>query len=221
MQTHHSTFTLAHHLLHRIDFQPATFTDGDLLWLPHHAELAHCGKKRRIEHLAGRIAAAYALQPWGIKTVPAVGNQRQPLWPEGLYGSISHSGSCAIAIVSREPSGIDIEQIFSPQLAAEVATQIASPTEIFRLQTSGLPFAVALTLAFSAKESVYKAFSSQAAPCPGFAAAEMIAIDEKALTLRLTDAFSPALAGEEIEVAYTLERETVVTCTASRMKYVR
>ncbi|MFC3189850.1 enterobactin synthase subunit EntD [Pseudocitrobacter faecalis] len=215
MQTYHSTFTLAHHLLHRIEFLPETFSDGDLLWLPHHADLAHFGKKRRIEHLAGRIAAAYALQPFGLKAIPGIGEQRQPLWPEGIFGSISHSGKRAIAAVSRKPVGIDIEHIFSSQLAAEVATQIASPAEIFRLQTSGLPFAIALTLAFSAKESVYKAFSSQAEPCPGFAAAEMTAIDENALCLRLAPAFSARLAGKEISVAYEVEGDEVVTCTVT------
>lgn len=215
MQTNHSTFTLAHHLLHRIDFQPETFSDGDLLWLPHHSDLAHFGKKRRTEHLAGRIAAAYALRPFGLKAIPGMGEQHQPLWPEGIFGSISHSRKRAIAAVSRMPVGIDIEQIFSSQLAAEVATQIASPVEIFRLQTSGLPFSIALTLAFSAKESVYKAFSSQAEPCPGFAAAEMTAINENALCLRLTQAFSTQLAGKEINVAYEVKGNEVVTCTAT------
>lgn len=213
MQTVHTTFPLAHHLLHRIDFHPATFSDGDLLWLPHRSALADAGKKRRSEHLAGRIAAVHALQPWGVKAVPAIGDNRQPVWPPNLYGSISHSRTAAVAVVSPQPVGVDIEQIFSPTLAGEVATQIASPVEIFRLQTSGLPFAIALTLAFSAKESVYKAFSSQAWPFPGFAAAEVISIGENMLRLRLTDAFSSALAGETIEVAYRLEGDEVVTCT--------
>ncbi|MEO3989598.1 enterobactin synthase subunit EntD [Pseudocitrobacter cyperus] len=213
MQTKHSTFTLASHLLHRIDFQPETFSDGDLLWLPHHGELQHTGKKRRTEHLAGRIAAIHALLPWGEKTVPGIGEMRQPLWPEGLFGSISHCEKSAIAVVSSEPVGADIEKIFSPQLAAEVATQIASPAEIFRLQTSGLPFAIALTLAFSAKESVFKAFSFQASPCPGFTAAEVISINEDGLCLQLKEAFSLSLAEEKITVAYRVEGDKLVTCT--------
>lgn len=215
MLTHHTTLSLAHHTLHRIDFQPDTFTDSDLLWLPHHPQLANAGKKRRSEHLAGRIAAVYALTPWGEKSVPGIGEQRQPLWPGDIYGSISHCENSALAVVARQPVGVDIEHIFSPQLAAEVATQIASPAEIFRLQTSGLPFALALTLAFSAKESVYKAFSSQAAPHPGFAAAEMLAISDNTLCLRLTEAFSAQLAGKKISIAYQVEGDEVVTCTVN------
>ncbi|MGX5148439.1 enterobactin synthase subunit EntD, partial [Enterobacter hormaechei] len=61
MHTTHSTFSLAGHTLHRITFDPATFTDADLLWLPHHAQLADAGRKRKADHLAGRIAAAHAL----------------------------------------------------------------------------------------------------------------------------------------------------------------
>ena len=34
MHTTHSTFSLAGHTLHRITFDPTTFTDADLLWLP-------------------------------------------------------------------------------------------------------------------------------------------------------------------------------------------
>lgn len=70
MHTTHSTFSLAGHTLHRITFDPTTFTDADLLWLPHHAQLANAGRKRKADHLAGRIAAAHALPD---HTVPAIG----------------------------------------------------------------------------------------------------------------------------------------------------
>ncbi|ASG63896.1 hypothetical protein CEW81_17980 [Kluyvera genomosp. 3] len=161
MKTHHSTL----HTLQRIDFDPDSFTPGDLLWLPHHAKLARSGKKRQTEHLAGRIAAVHALRAFGEKSVPGIGKNRQPIWPEGLYGSISHCGNTAIAIVARTPVGIDIEAVFSPQLADELASLIASEEELAVLRHSTLPFPLALTLAFSAKESLYKAFSSQ---CPNF-----------------------------------------------------
>lgn len=215
MQTIYTTLSFAGHHLHRIAFQPETFTDGDLLWLPHHDELAHAGKKRRTEHLAGRMAAAHALHYQGEKAIPGIGPQRQPLWPQGMFGSISHCANQALAVVSRQPVGVDIETLFSPQLAAEVATHIASPTEIFRLQTSGLPFAVALTLAFSAKESVYKAFSHQANPFPGFPAATVLALHEGTIRVQLTAAFSPALAGREVTLAWQINGEEALTLTVN------
>ncbi|MGC0103693.1 enterobactin synthase subunit EntD, partial [Enterobacter asburiae] len=61
MHTTHTTFILAGHPVHHVTFDPNTFTDADLLWLPHHAELSNAGRKRKAEHLAGRIAAAHAL----------------------------------------------------------------------------------------------------------------------------------------------------------------
>ena len=81
MQTTHSTFLFAGHRLHQIDFDPATFAPHDILWLPHHQQLENCGRKRQMEHLAGRIAAACALKAVGVKGVPGTGDQRQPLWP--------------------------------------------------------------------------------------------------------------------------------------------
>jgi len=52
MQVNHSTFLLAGLTVHHVSFDPATFTDADLLWLPHHAELSHAGRKRKADHLA-------------------------------------------------------------------------------------------------------------------------------------------------------------------------
>ena len=182
MKTHHSTL----HTIQRIDFDPDSFTPGDLLWLPHHAELARTGKKRQTEHLAGRIAAVHALRAFGEKSVPGIGKNRQPIWPEGLYGSISHCGNTAIAIVARTPVGIDIEAVFSPQLADELASHIASEEELAVLRASELAFPLALTLAFSAKESLYKAFSSQHPELQGFHDAVTVSLNAETLAVELS-----------------------------------
>lgn len=112
MRTTHTSLPFADHALHFVEFDPASCHDHDLLWLPHHAQLLSSGRKRKAEHLAGRIAAVHALREFGLKTVPGIGTQRQPVWPQGLHlGSISHSASTALAVVSRQPVGIDIEAI--------------------------------------------------------------------------------------------------------------
>lgn len=202
MQTHHSTL----HAIQRIDFEPNTFTPGDLLWLPHHAELAHTGKKRQTEHLAGRIAAVHALRAFGEKSVPGIGKNRQPIWPDGLYGSISHCGNTAIAIVARTPVGIDIEAIFSPQLADELASHIASEEELAVLRASALPFPLALTLAFSAKESLYKAFSSQHPELQGFHDAATVSLNAETLTVQL-----PALSLIASLRWYSIDAQRIIT----------
>jgi len=61
MKTTHTSLPFAGHTLHFVEFDPASFREQDLLWLPHYAQLQHAGRKRKTEHLAGRIAAIYAL----------------------------------------------------------------------------------------------------------------------------------------------------------------
>lgn len=65
MLTTHTPLTFADHTLHIVEFDPASFHEQDLLWLPHHAQLLSSGRKRKAEHLAGRIAAVHALREYG------------------------------------------------------------------------------------------------------------------------------------------------------------
>ena len=181
MLTHHSTF----HAIQRIDFQPETFVPQDLLWLPHHAQLSRTGKKRQTEHLAGRIAAVYALQTVGEKSVPGIGENREPLWPAGIFGSISHCGHTALAIASRLPVGIDMEEALTDSLAESLADQIADGPELAYLRANTLPFPLALTLAFSAKESLYKALSAHYPHLLHFYDAAVTHLDAQRITLHV------------------------------------
>ena len=186
MHIQHSIIQLAGHSLQRVDFDPLTFQPEDLLWLPHHARLSGCVRKRQSEHLAGRIAAVYALREVGEKGVPAIGDQRQPLWPAPWYGSISHSERSALAVVSARPVGVDIERVMAPSLAAELESSIINSAEKKRLDASGLPPELALTLAFSAKESAFKASHSAIQARMGFSDFEVTYIKEENLRLRLS-----------------------------------
>lgn len=186
MQTQRSVIQLAGHALQRVDFDPVTFQPEDLLWLPHHARLTGCARKRQSEHLAGRIAAVYALREVGEKEVPAIGDQRQPLWPAPWYGSISHCESSALAVVSARPVGIDIERIMTPSLAADLESSIVNAEEKMLLDASGLPFELALTLAFSAKESAFKASHPDVQAGVGFSDFTLTYIKEGNLLLRLS-----------------------------------
>jgi len=186
MHIQHSIIQLAGHSLQRVDFDPLTFQPEDLLWLPHHARLSGCVRKRQSEHLAGRIAAVYALREVGEKGGPAIGDQRQPLWPAPWYGSISHSERSALAVVSARPVGVDIERVMAPSLAAELESSIINSAEKKRLDASGLPPELALTLAFSAKESAFKASHSAIQARMGFSDFEVTYIKEENLRLRLS-----------------------------------
>ncbi len=211
MRTTHTPLPFADHTLHVVEFEPDSFHEHDLLWLPHHAQLTSAGRKRKMEHLAGRIAAVHALREHGDNTVPGIGKQRQPLWPHGMFGSISHSASTALAVVSDRPIGLDIEAIFTPDTAAELADSIIDNSEHQILQLSPVPFPLALTLVFSAKESVYKAFSAQAAGLPGFASAKVTTFTATQLTLQIMPSFSPNLANQEINVYWFQRDKNIIT----------
>lgn len=186
MQATHSTFLLAGLTVHCIAFSPSTFSDADLFWLPHHAQLANAGRKRKADHLAGRMAAAHALSE---RIVPGIGKSGEPLWPKGISGSITHSGTQAMAVVARDrqaPIGIDCEAILPESEAREIKDGIIDAQEERVLSRSGYPFALALTLAFSAKESLFKALFPQVQAYMGFDSARVTMLDAETLTLALT-----------------------------------
>ncbi len=214
MQTTHSLLPLAHHTLYRIDFDPATFSAGDLLWLPHYAQLMQAGRKRQAEHLAGRLAAVHALARYQHKSVPAIGEQRQPVWPAGLYGSISHCATTALAVVARQPVGVDMEALFTLQQCQELIDSIVVPAEQAILRAAALPLPLALTLTFSAKESAFKAWSALAHPYPGFYSARVIALTSRDLTLRFSADFSSRLAETDILLHWADLGGHVITVTA-------
>ena len=211
MHTTHRTLILANHTVHHVTFDPTTFTDADLLWLPHHAELANAGRKRKAEHLAGRIAAAHALPD---HTVPGIGPSGEPLWPEGISGSITHSGTQAMAVVVRHPDarvGIDCEAILPDSEAREIQDGIIDAQEAMCLTRSGYPFALALTLTFSAKESLFKALFPQVKTFMDFDCARITRLDERTLTLALTRPQAEFKENTLFTVHWLLNNDRVIT----------
>mgnify|MGYP000209319983 CR=1 FL=1 len=114
--------------------------------------------QRKREFAAGRLAAADAIETLGgARTYPATGRYREPVWPAGIVGSISHTRSIAVAIAGTSPGftglGVDIEPVQAMDDA--VRAQLVSGSEIEawagRLDDQVLPVAV-----FSYKEALYK-----------------------------------------------------------------
>jgi 4'-phosphopantetheinyl transferase EntD len=114
--------------------------------------------RRLLEYAAGRACAHEALAHLGVKSDGvAMGPRREPLWPSGTVGSISHCGGLALAAVAPRSLlnavGIDIEPALP--LDSELLRHVCRPTELARLQP-GPDAAIRAKLIFSAKESVYK-----------------------------------------------------------------
>jgi 4'-phosphopantetheinyl transferase EntD len=116
--------------------------------------------KRAQEFAAGRSCARRALAEFGVPPVAlAMASDRQPVWPEGFVGSITHTdGFCAAVAAERNrvaALGIDTEVVGS--VTTEVWPTICTRTETAWLYS--LPIAVraaAVTLVFAAKEAFYK-----------------------------------------------------------------
>jgi 4'-phosphopantetheinyl transferase EntD len=109
---------------------------------------------RRSEFSTGRWLARRALGELSLPSLPIpAGRARQPVWPDGAVGSISHSGTVCAAIVGRAQDyrgvGLDLELVDG--LEADLADIVLAPCE-----PPGYREARLLRLVFSAKESVYK-----------------------------------------------------------------
>ncbi|CRY53392.1 MULTISPECIES: 4'-phosphopantetheinyl transferase family protein [Yersinia] len=132
--------------------------------------------KRRAEYLAGRFVARQVLNMLEIRDYPLTnGAGRAPQWPTGLIGSISHNSQralCAAQVITPAVGpltenrithgiGLDIEGLIPVERAADLWPGILSEEEYRQFQQGPLPFNHLLTLAFSAKESLFKAVYPQ------------------------------------------------------------
>ncbi|SEN32753.1 4'-phosphopantetheinyl transferase EntD (siderophore biosynthesis) [Pseudorhodobacter antarcticus] len=111
--------------------------------------------KRALEFAAGRAAARMAMAALNIApTAIPHGDDRAPIWPPGLNGSITHSATACLAALTRAPTliGIDLEP--ATPLDPDLWPIILSPSERSAL---GPNAALQAKLIFSAKEATYKA----------------------------------------------------------------
>lgn len=146
-------------------FDPKQLADGDfqrcLIEPP--ASIQRSVAKRQTEYLAGRLCAREAMRRLdGRVQVPLIGEDRAPIWPEDVCGSITHSTGWAAAIVANKQHwrglGMDMENLLAHDRAARLAREIMLPDELERM-AAGPEHRIAqrVTLTFSLKESLFKA----------------------------------------------------------------
>lgn len=116
--------------------------------------------KRQAEYLAGRACARAALQHLdGRLYVPPTGDDRAPIWPADITGSITHGKGWAAAVVAHKKDcqglGLDQETLLDNERAARLAKEILTEAELQRLDPARQSLGVTLT--FSLKESLFKA----------------------------------------------------------------
>jgi len=148
------------------------------------ALVAKAVEKRRREFASGRGCAHRALATLGVAPGPvAAGEKGEPLWPDGVVGSITHCKGyrgCAVAPSSAVATiGIDAEA--HAPLPDGLLADLARPEELEAL--AGLarshPAVHWDRLLFSAKESVSKAWFPLAQRWLGFEDAHLTVDPER------------------------------------------
>lgn len=127
------------------------------LFAEEEAAIADMGLKRRMEFAAGRSAAHAVLERLGLPSIAIpMGQDRAPIWPSSVVGSLSHSENACVAVaaLSRhvQAIGIDVESL--APLDNGLPADIASPEE---LACMNAPPELAALRVFSMKEAGYKA----------------------------------------------------------------
>ncbi len=149
---------------------------------------------RREAFRLGRAAAHTALQELGRDDGPILsGEDRQPIWPAGVVGSISHTETVGVALVAPTANclgvGIDIEE---RRFAPELADQVPVSEERAWLDSLAAAERHRQTLAlFSAKESIFKAFYPRVGRFFGFEVALLVPT-ATGFAARLIDDLDPA-----------------------------
>ncbi|NHC45354.1 4'-phosphopantetheinyl transferase superfamily protein [Motilibacter sp. K478] len=119
--------------------------------------------KRRAEFATGRRCAREALARLGLPPGPVLsGPSREPLWPTGVVGSITHCAGYRAAAVAHaaDVAGVGIDAEPDEPLPDGVLGLVARPAERQRLLllSRGRPDANWDRLLFCAKEAFYKAW---------------------------------------------------------------
>ena len=120
---------------------------------------------RKEHYRSGRICAGEVLSKLGTLGQPVLRDPqtREPLWPEGISGAITHSGNWAAAAAGKTSDvlgiGIDLEDL-ERQVDSRISRHVCIPEEQKWLQECGEEDCLEqnLKIIFSAKESIFKAF---------------------------------------------------------------
>ncbi|MGE8145491.1 4'-phosphopantetheinyl transferase family protein [Pseudomonas frederiksbergensis] len=180
--------------------------------------------KRQAEFLAGRVCARAALQQLeGLSFVPEIGEDRAPVWPAHIAGSITHSTGRAAAIVANKEHwrglGMDLENLLNFERAERLAGEILTPPELQRMAAAPSDqVALLVTLTFSVKESLFKALYPIVQQRFYFEHAEVLewTVDGQVRLRLLTDLSSEWRNGTELEAQFGVQDGQLLSLVSIR-----
>ena len=177
------------------------FDHGDLL-AEEEPAIAGAHPRRRREYTAVRVCARQALARAGLPAAAIVpGPSREPNWPPGVVGSMTHCEGYRACAVARDSViaaiGIDAEP--HEELPDGVLAIVSSQSERAGLARLGAaePGTCWERILFSAKESVFKAWFPATGEWLGFGDAEVTIDPAGEFTARLAVP-GPAVGGERL-----------------------
>lgn len=205
-------------------FEPALLDAGDFQRsaVPPPASIQRSVAKRQAEFLAGRLCAREALQRLdNLNCIPAIGEDRAPVWPGHISGSITHSTGHAAAIVGHKAQwhglGMDLENVLTLERAERLAGEILTADELQRM--AAIPrelHGLLVTLTFSVKESLFKALYPIVQKRFYFEHAEVLGWSQAGdVRLRLlTDLSEEWNHGKELEGQFVVQGEQLLSLVA-------
>ena len=130
-----------------------------VLWPSEAVLMTRARAVRLADFTAGRTAARQALAMLTEPSRPILqGGGGEPVWPEGITGSLTHGGDLCLASLGRTGQfrslGVDLEPIAA--LDDTLVAEICSVSERHWIATQSDAAALPLRI-FSAKEATYKA----------------------------------------------------------------
>ena len=171
---------------------------------------------RERQFVWGRLAAQQCLRELGFEGSPVKkGEHREPLWPEGIVGSISHTntrgGAACAHLRDFRTLGYDLQEV--REISSNVLLRIASEGERCWIEEREEDAKFRANLLFSVKESIYKALFPLCRKYIGFAEAEVLSVSADG---EIVVAISSALArecstGERLSLRYSFGDGTIST----------
>lgn len=173
--------------------------------------------KRQAEYLAGRYCAIKSLALLGEPAVDiTIGQHRNPIWPDGICASITHTHSQAISVATFSKNyqylGIDLENKLSQETVLQIKSSIINSAEEKILNGTALPFEDMFTVVFSAKESLFKALYPKVGAYFDFSAAKVIDVcfRSNSICLQLCeDLSSQLISGKTFTVYFSITETSI------------
>ena len=174
--------------------------------------------KRLSDFSTGRYCAIKALEQLGIQDVIIpMGEDRAPIWPEGIVGSISHCDSLTGAIVAKSSDhislGLDIEEI--GRVTSDLWDLVFTENEknyLFRLSDEDI--LVQSTAIFSIKEAFYKFQHPLTKTFLDFLDVEVVMPGLNQVKV-LVETIEPSSIIRRNKVMYLIENECVISLIAA------